>query len=85
MVKETVAKKRGRADSVLEARVDGMQDLKKLKGAQSRNWLKMKALINKDTTKLCLIQVPKKVRKHKKMGGMTVFLFLLVQAGQRAG
>ena len=29
---------RGRADSVLETKMDGMQDLKKLKSSQGRRW-----------------------------------------------
>ena len=50
MVKEV--KKRARVDSVLDS---GLNDLKKLKNSQNREWKKMKALIAKDTTKLCLI------------------------------
>ena len=60
MVKDSKVK-RARADSVLEGRMDGMQDFKKLRCSDNRNWQKMKAIIAKDTTKLCLIQVPKNV------------------------
>ena len=64
MVKEAKKsmKGRGRADSVLESKLDGTQDLKRLKSSQCRKWQKMKQVIAKDTTKLCLIQVPKNVR-----------------------
>ena len=60
MVKET-KQRRARADSVLDGRLDGGQDFKKLKISENREWKKMKALIAKDTTKLCLIQAPKNV------------------------
>ena len=56
-----MVKKRARADSVLDAKADGTDGLKKLKSSQNREWKKMKQLIGKDTTKLCLIQVPKGV------------------------
>ena len=63
MVKETA--RRARADSVLGGdRMDGLQDFKKLKSSQNSKWKKMRALIDKKTTKLCLIQVPKGVSKH---------------------
>ena len=77
MVKEI--KKRARADSVLEARVDGLQDLKKLKSSQSNKWKKMKALIAKDTTKLCLIQVPKNVSHplNSEVDNLKLCLFLV--------
>ena len=37
MVKDSKLK-RARADSVLEGRMDGMQDFKKLKATDNRNW-----------------------------------------------
>ena len=60
MVKEVI-KRRARADSVLDGKADGSHNLKKLKSSQNRQWTKMRALIAKDTTKLCLIQAPKNV------------------------
>ena len=60
MVKKTAATmKRGRADSVLEGAMDAMKDFKVMKSSQGRRWNKMKAIIAKDSTKLCMIQVPK--------------------------
>ena len=58
-----MVKKRQRADSVLDGKADGSSDMKRLKSSQNREWKKMKQLISKDTTKLCLIQVPKGVSK----------------------
>ena len=68
MVKQTA--RRARADSVLGGdRMDGLQDFKKLKSSQNSKWKKMRALIDKKTTKLCLIQVPKGVSEHMKHSG----------------
>ena len=52
--------RRQRSDSVLGNRMDDTLNYRRLKpaGPQSR-WLKLRRLINKDTTKLVLFEVPK--------------------------
>ena len=50
-----MVKKRQRADSVLDGKADGNNDMKRLKSSQNREWKKIKQLISKDSTKLCLI------------------------------
>ena len=58
MVKE---QRRARADSVLGNRMDDNLGFKRMKSSQSDNWRKVKHIIHKPDTKLCLIEVPKNV------------------------
>ena len=57
--------KRSRADSVLGNRMDDLQDYRKLKGARGSNWRKLRSIIDKQDTKLMLIEVPKNVSENK--------------------
>jgi hypothetical protein len=52
--------KRSRADSVLGNRMDEHLNYKRMK-CTSDKWSKLKRLISKPDTKLCLIEVPKGV------------------------
>ena len=52
--------KRQRADSVLGKRMDETLNYKRLKGSSDK-WRKLKHIIDKSETQLCLIEVPKGV------------------------
>jgi hypothetical protein len=52
--------KRGRADSVLGNRMDEHIGYKRMK-VKSDKWKKIRGIIDKDTTKLCIFEVPKGV------------------------
>ena len=45
--------------------MDDLQDYRKLKGARGSNWRKLRALIDRQDTKLMLIEVPKNVSGNK--------------------
>ena len=53
--------KRSRTDSVLGNRMDELHDFRKLKSARSPKWQKVRSVIDKEHTKLMIIEVPKNV------------------------
>ena len=53
--------KRSRADSVLGNRMDELHDFRKLKSSHSTKWRKLRRVIDKEHSKLMLIEVPKNV------------------------
>ena len=57
--------KRSRADSVLGNRMDALHDYKKLKSARSAKWQKVRSVIDKEHTKLMIIEVPKNVSANE--------------------
>ena len=53
--------KRSRTDSVLGNRMSDLHNFKKLKSANSSKWRKVRSIIDKEHTKLMIIEVPKNV------------------------
>ena len=57
--------RRSRTDSVLGNRMDELHDFRKLKSARSSKWQKVRTVIDKEHTKLMIIEVPKNVSANE--------------------